>query len=190
VGTGRVEAFSDGVIAVIITIMVLDLKVPQDATSPALAASAPGFAIYALSFAVVGIFWINHHHLLQTAVRADAKLLWSNLGVLFVLSIVPFVTAYVASAQGKPLPLSCYAVTLALASAAFVCLGFVVSGQNADAAVGRARFRPFLKKGATVATLYLLSVPLSFVSPWFAYAIFIVIPILYVLPDRNLAAES
>ena len=170
--------------------MVLDLRVPHDATPAALLASAPGFAIYALSFVVIGIFWINHHHLLHTAVRADAQLLWSNLGLLFVLSVVPFVTAYVASAQGQPLPLSCYALTMALASAAFVCLGFVVANQNADAAEGRVRFKPFLKKGLTVAALYLFAIPLSFVWPISAYAIFVIIPILYVLPDRNFAGEA
>jgi uncharacterized membrane protein len=183
VGTGRIEAFSDGVIAVIITIMVLDLKVPADPSWSTLLQSGPGLAIYLLSFVVVGIFWLNHHHALHAARAAEPRLMWCNLAVLFVLSLIPFVTAYVASAHGSALPVACYAVTLALASCTFTLLNWAIAMQYpADDAV-RVRFRKFIWKGAVVVAFYLLAVPLAFANVAIAYGIFVLIPILYVLPD-------
>jgi uncharacterized membrane protein len=186
-GTGRIEAFSDGVIAVIITIMVLDLKAPVDAGWHALSALAPGIAIYALSFVTVGIFWVNHHHLLHAAHTADARLLWANLSLLFVLSLVPFVTAYVANQHGAPLPIAVYALVMALASATFTLCTWAVSlQQGADAEPDRI-FRGFFVKGLTVACLYLLAIPLAFVSIWSAFAVFVLIPASYALPERKFA---
>lgn len=189
-GTGRIEAFSDGVIAVIITIMVLELKAPIDASWPTLAALGPSVAIYALSFVTVGIFWVNHHHLLHNAREPEPRLLWANLTLLFVLSLVPFVTAYVAGQHGAPLPLAVYALVMALASASFTLCTWVVSMQNAAAGAAPVRFRGFFAKGVTVAGIYALAIPLAFVSAYFAYAIFVLIPLSYALPERKLAEAA
>jgi uncharacterized membrane protein len=182
VGTGRIEAFSDGVIAVIITIMVLNLTVPHDASAGALLQTVPGIAIYLLSFVVVGIFWLNHHHALHAARAADPKLMWSNLALLFVLSLIPFVTAYVASAHGSPLPVACYAVVLALSSIAFTALNIVIIAQHPAGDAVHLEYRRQVWKGVSVIALYFIAAALAYVNVWIAYAIFIVIPILYVLP--------
>jgi uncharacterized membrane protein len=189
-GTGRLEAFSDGVIAVIITIMVLELKAPLDAGWPALAALAPSLAIYFLSFVTVGIFWINHHYLLHNARRADARLLWSNLALLFVLSLVPFVTAYVADTHGAPLPVAVYALLMSLSSAIFTLCTRAVAVQNEEAGQPVERLRGFFSKGLIVASLYALAIPLAFASTLFAYAIFILIPLSYAVPERKLVEAA
>ncbi len=190
VETGRVEAFSDGVIAVIITIMVLNLTTPHDGSWPTLLQSVPGLAIYLLSFIVVGIFWLNHHHALHAARTADAPLLWANLALLFALSLIPFVTAYVASAHGSPLPVACYSVTLALSSLMFTVLNRVIVAQQPVGSAVRAQFRPFIRKGVIVVALYVLAIPLAYMNVWIAYGIFIAIPMLYVLPDAPTAASE
>jgi len=189
VGTGRIEAFSDGVIAVIITIMVLDLKAPSDASWTTLLQTGPGLAIYLLSFVVVGIFWMNHHHALHAARAPEPPLMWSNLAVLFALSLIPFVTAYVASAHGSPLPVACYAVTLALSSLSFTLLNGVIAAQHPAGDIVRVQYRRFIWKGTVVVGCYLLAVPLAYVNVAIAYTIFVVIPILYVLPDRATVDE-
>jgi uncharacterized membrane protein len=189
-GKGRLEAFSDGVIAVIITIMVLDLKAPLDARWSSLTGLTPSLAIYALSFLTVGIFWVNHHHLLHGAVRADGRLLWANLLLLFVLSLVPFVTAYVAGQRGAPLPLAVYALLMALASASFTVCTWVVSGQRTAGDPLEPRFRNFFVKGVVVATLYLLAIPLAFLATPAAYAIFVLIPLSYAWPERKFAEAA
>jgi uncharacterized membrane protein len=148
VGTGRIEAFGDGVMAVIITIMVLELKAPRDASWPALLALAPAIAVYAFSFVTVGIMWINHHHALHAAKEATPALLWRNLVLLFTMSLMPFVTAYVTSDLGSPVPVAAYGTVLALTSLAFTLLVTVIVRQDAEPALRHARFGNYQRKGS------------------------------------------
>ena len=180
--TGRIEAFSDGVIAVIITIMVLDLHAPHDGSWASFAQLGPGFAIYILSFLLVGILWMNHHHMLHVARAADGRLLWSNLALLFAMSLIPFSTAYVANTNGAPLAVAAYAISMGLASASFSwVIATIAMQQPPDVAP---RFRVFIRKGVTVTLLYIACVGFAFVSVVISYVIFVAIPIFYVIPDR------
>lgn len=120
--TGRVEAFSDGVIAIIVTIMVLELKVPDDATLRSLGKVVPLFLVYALSFLTVAIMWVNHHHYLKTARRAEPSLLWSNNNLLFWMSLIPFATRYLGQNPSSPLPVALYAGLMGVTAAAFYWL--------------------------------------------------------------------
>ncbi len=183
-GTGRIEAFSDGVIAVIITIMVLDFKIPADASWHALGALVPGLLVYALSFATIADFWINHHHTLAAAREPSATLMWSNLALLFAMSLVPFVTGWVASAHGSPLPVASYGVVMLAATLSLVVLGLVIAAQQPINSPARSTFRAFVRKGSVVAVCYALAIPLAYVSVVVSYTIFIAMPIFYILPMR------
>src|SRR5882762_8845363 len=141
-GKGRLEAFTDGVVAIIITIMVLEIKVPPGADLTAFSSSLPILFTYALSFLNIGIFWNNHHHLLHAATRVDGKILWANLHLLFWLSLVPFVTGWMGENHEEALPTAIYGLVLLLAGIAYVILqGTIIAGQGKDstlaAAVGR-----------------------------------------------------
>jgi uncharacterized membrane protein len=188
-GTGRVQAFSDGVIAIIITIMVLELQVPREATLAAFVKLAPVLLSYLLSFVVVAIMWVNHHHLLYRAKRADAGLLWSNNVLLFWMSLIPFVTRYIGLNPKVPFAVALYGAVLTLCAVAFTWLRHAVNlhlGRDSEAA---AYHRGKLLKSIYSTALYAASVPLAYVSIHLAYAIFILIPILYFLPERKLAEQ-
>jgi uncharacterized membrane protein len=185
-GMPRVEAFSDGVIAVIITIMVLEIKPPHDATFAALRAIWPSLAIYALSFALVAAFWVNHHHMLHAAKHADPALMWSNMTLLFFISLLPFVTAYTGEHVGAPLPVVAYGAVLTLTSLSFAWLLRNVADHNSDDPRRVADFQRISRKSYFANSLYVLSMPLAFVSIYISYAIFVFVPLIYVLPDRNL----
>ena len=182
----RVEAFSDGVIAVIITIMVLELKVPDDATSASAMALMPPLIVYALSFLTVAIMWVNHHHFLHTAKRPDAALLWTNNNLLFWMSLIPFVTAYMGRNHGAPPAVACYGAVLTLTSCAFLLLQIVLARHNADNDARRMQLRRQLRKSAFAITLYAIATGAAFVSVYASFAIFILIPVLYFLPERQL----
>lgn len=126
-GTNRIEAFSDGVIAIILTVMVLELKVPASASTAALRAVAPSLMSYALSFVIVAIMWVNHHHLMHLAKHATAGLLWANNNLLFWMSLIPFVTAYMGQTHGAPLAVATYGAVLTLAAGGFTLLRYVVT---------------------------------------------------------------
>jgi len=190
VGTGRLEAFSDGVIAVIITIMVLELKVPHEPTWAALGAVVPGLLVYALSFAVVAIMWVNHHYLLAQAERPDPALLWSNVALLFWMSLIPFVTAYVADQHGAAIPVAAYAATLAVTSAGFCLLSAMVRRQSEDPAASARDYERWMRKGLFAIVLYAAAALLAFVAVAASYAIFVLVPVLYFLPDRKLADSA
>jgi len=174
--TGRVEAFSDGVIAIIVTIMVLELKVPDDATLRSLGKVVPLFLVYALSFLTVAIMWVNHHHYLKTARRAEPSLLWSNNNLLFWMSLIPFATRYLGQNPSSPLPVALYAGLMGVTAAAFYWLIRVLGRQNAKAL-------------GTLAT-YLACAGLAAALPKAALAIVVVLPIIYFIPETKLAAES
>ncbi len=184
-GKGRLEAFSDGVIAVIITIMVLELKVPHGEDLAALAGLLPSLLTYAVSFVFVGIYWNNHHHMLHAAAKINGRVLWANLHLLFWLSLVPFVTSWVAERPTAPVPTALYAVVFLLCGVAYLLLQLSLlklSGPNSPLAraVGGDR------KGKVSAVLYGSAVALAFVKTWIADALFVVVALIWLLPDPRI----
>ena len=183
-GKGRLEAFSDGVIAIIITIMVLELKAPHDGTVRGLLALWPVFLSYALSFLVVAIMWVNHHHLMHAVRRVDGPLLWWNNGLLFWMSLIPFSTAFLGDHLRSPLALSVYAANLGSTALAFVLLRGAVARRDdpvrLELHLGQRR------KNLMTMGLYLSAIPLAYVSVWLSYGILVLIPALYFMPERGL----
>ena len=187
--TSRLEAFSDGVIAIIVTIMVLELHAPSQPTLDALWKVAPAFVSYALSFLIVGIMWINHHHLIHVARKVTAGLLWSNLNLLFWMSLVPFFTEFLGKNFHQPMAVALYGIDLLLCSLAFYLLRIELVRQAHDNQNLVEYHLSIQRKNAFSAALYLLSVPLAYVSIYFSFFIFVLIPALYFLPEKQLAAE-
>ena len=188
--TSRLEAFSDGVIAVIITIMVLELKVPHGGSLAALLTVMPSLLVYGLSFAVVAIMWVNHHHFIDQARHADAALLWSNNLLLFWMSLIPFVTAYLGENCHEPLAVAVYGAVLVFACAAFLLVQVVLGRQNAGDAARKIEFRRLNHKAIFSISCYTASVALAFVSVYVSFAIFVIIPLLYFWPERKTLAAD
>ncbi|WP_427912288.1 TMEM175 family protein [Ramlibacter sp. MMS24-I3-19] len=184
-GKSRMEAFSDGVVAIIVTIMVLELKVPHDASPEALLHLAPIFLSYALSFLVVAILWVNHHHLLHTATRITGRELWLNNHFLFWLSLVPFTTAYIGENHLAPLPVALYGLALCLAGCAFDLLRREIARDQAGDPAMAALHRRSSRTNAVSALLYLAAVPLAWVSVWLSVFIYVLVPAIYFMP-RNI----
>jgi uncharacterized membrane protein len=187
--TNRIEAFSDGVIAVIITIMVLELKVPRDTTFASLLATAPQFLAYLLSFLVVAIMWVNHHHLLHAARHADAGLLWSNNNLLFWMSLVPFVTAYMGNNYHDPRAVALYGAVLFLCSIAFSILRASITRHHREDPSLVAYHRRALRKNIFSALLYAASIPIAFRDVRISFFIFAFVALSYFLPERKLAED-
>jgi len=185
--TGRLEAFSDGVIAVIITIMVLDLRAPAQPTEEALLKVAPAFMSYGLSFLVVAIMWVNHHHMIHSVREVTARLLWSNLNLLFWMSLVPFVTDYLGKNYRVPLAVAFYGTDLFMCGAGFHILRLELARQHRDDSALSAHHAAMLRKNFFSFTVYFLSVPLAYVSIYASFFIFALIPALYFLPEKKLA---
>ena len=183
---GRVEAFSDGVIAIIITIMVLDLKVPHETTLAALLAIWPTMLSYLLSFLVVAIMWINHHHLMRTAKHPDAALLWSNCFLLFWMSLIPFVTRYLGDNRAAPLPVAAYAGTLALTCVAFYWFQSVLARHNSSNEHMTRHYERLQRKAAFSVLMYVVAAVTAFASTKTSLAILIVLPATYFLPEKKL----
>jgi uncharacterized membrane protein len=185
VGKGRLEAFSDGVLAVIITIMVLELKVPHGASLDALAPLLPVFLSYVLSFIYVGIYWSNHHHLLQAVKHVDGRTLWANLHLLFWLSLIPFVTGWMGENHFGAWPVASYGVVLLSAAVAYFILARVlISYHGRDSAIAKALGKDF--KGKVSVAFYALAIPLSFVSSWLACALYVLVAVMWLIPDRRI----
>lgn len=182
-GTNRLEAFSDGVIAVIITIMVLELKAPEQPTRQALLALLPMFLIYALSFLAVAIMWVNHHHLLQMARRADGALLWANNNLLFWMSLVPLVTAYLGRNHAAPLAVAVYGSVMTCIAISFQLLPTALLRHQEYGSRAHRRLSRYRNKGMLSMALYAAAVPLAFVSVPVSIGIFVTIPLTYFLPD-------
>ena len=181
----RLEAFSDGVIAIIITIMVLELKRPQGARFADLAPVVPVFASYVLSFIYVGIYWNNHHHLFHTTHRVSAGILWSNLHLLFWLSLLPFATAWMGENHVAPVPTAVYGVVLLLAGVAYYVLqSTIIAQQGPGSLLASAVGRDW--KGKVSPVIYLSAVPLAFVSPWIANGMYALVALLWLVPDRRI----
>jgi uncharacterized membrane protein len=190
-GTNRLEAFSDGVIAVIITIMVLELKFPRDTTLVSLRSLLPQFLSYLLSFLVVAIMWVNHHHMLHSARRADARLLWANNNLLFWMSLVPFVTAFMGNSPRDPRAVALYGVVLSFCSVAFALLRWGILQHHRDNPEMFHYHRRNAFKNVYSLLLYIASVPLAFIDVRVSYFIFVFVALSYFVPERKLAeAES
>jgi uncharacterized membrane protein len=186
IGKSRLEAFSDGVVAIIVTIMVLELKVPHDPSPQALLRLTPLFLSYALSFLVVAILWVNHHHLLHTATQASGRILWLNNHLLFWLSLIPFTTAYIGENHLAPLPVALYGLVLFLCGCAFDLLRRAIAGQHGQDAALAAVHRRSNLRNALSALLYLAAVPLAWVSVWLSLFVYVLVPVMYFMPGRTI----
>jgi uncharacterized membrane protein len=184
-GKARLEAFTDGVVAIIITIMVLEIRVPQGTTLEALRAGTPVFLAYLLSYVNVGIFWNNHHHMLHASEHVNGKVLWANLAMLFWLSLVPFVIRWIDEAGLTSLPVASYGIVLTGAAIAYFVLTqqlIAVNGHNSRLAraVGNDR------KGKLSLALYVAAVGLAFLRPWMAIALYIAVSLVWIVPDSRI----
>jgi uncharacterized membrane protein len=182
--SGRVEAFSDGVLAVIITIMVLDLRPPRGATFAALRDDLPTFLAYVLSFVFVGIYWNNHHHMLRASRGVDGRAMWANLHLLFWLSLVPFTTAWLGAHPLAPMPTALYGLDLLLCAIAYSVLAQTLRRVNGPsttfaAAVGSDR------KGNLSLVLYVVAVAAAFVAPLVSCALYVAVAVMWLVPDRR-----
>jgi uncharacterized membrane protein len=181
---GRLEAFSDGVLAIMITIMVLELHMPAGADLPALRAVAPKLLTYVLSFVFIGIYWNNHHHMLQVTQRVNGAALWANMHLLFWLSLIPFVTDWMGE-HFAPLPVAAYGVVLLASGTAYFILSRVLlATHSADSVLARALSRDV--KGVASLLLYTAAVGLALVRPAFACALYVVVALLWLVPDRRI----
>jgi uncharacterized membrane protein len=184
-GTGRLEAFSDGVLAIIITIMVLELKVPHEANLEALRPLAPVFLSYVLSFIYIGIYWNNHHHLIHAARHVTGSVLWANLHLLFWLSLMPFATAWMGENNFAPFAVSLYGVLLLLAGIAYFILSRVlIVAHGQDSTIASALGRDL--KGKASLALYALGIGVSFVSSLLACLLYALVAIIWLVPDRRI----
>jgi uncharacterized membrane protein len=184
-GTGRAEAFSDGVLAVIITIMVLELHAPDGTSLDALRHVLPGFGAYVLSFVMVAIYWNNHHHLLRATERVNGVILWANLHLLFWLSLFPFTTSWMAEHHFDAVPAAAYGVVaLAAAVAYYVLQCFIVREQGLDSKLAAA-LGPDLK-GKLSPVLYAAGIALAAASRWLSLGLYVVVALLWLIPDRRL----
>ena len=182
---GRLEAFSDGVIAIFITIMVLEFKVPHEVSARALLPLVPTFASYVLSFIYLGIYWNNHHHMLQAVSHVDGRVLWANLHLLFWLSLIPFATAWVGEHHVAPFPVAFYGVVLLFSALAFVILTRVLvslHGQNSKIATAIGTDR----KGKISIALYIAGIAFAFVEPWLSVAAYVVVAAIWLVPDSRI----
>jgi uncharacterized membrane protein len=187
-GKGRLEAFSDGVIAIIITIMVLELKVPHGTTFDALLPLVPLFLSYVLSFVYVGIYWNNHHHMLHAASQVSGSVLWANLHLLFWLSLIPFVTGWMGENHFAALPVALYGVVLSMCSIAYALLARrLVAHHGAESPLALAIGKD--SKGKLSVLLYLAGIGLAFVHPLIGFAAYIAVAVMWLVPDRRIEEQ-
>jgi len=184
-GKGRLEAFSDGVMAIVITIMVLELKVPHGAGLADLTAQWPVFLSYLLSFVYVGIYWNNHHHFLHAVARVDGRVLWANLHLLFWLSLLPFATAWMGENHFAPWPMAVYGTVLLLAAVAWLPFQHALLQVNRGSALDRA-VDPRGWKSLAPVMLYTAGIACAFVNPWIAGALYVAVAVIWFLPDRRI----
>ena len=183
--TGRLEAFSDAVIAIIITIMVLELRIPHRVQLDALRPLVPVFLTYVLSFVFLGIYWNNHHHLLQRTESVSGGVLWANLHLLFWLSLFPFATGWMGENHFATTPTAIYGVVLLCAAIAYYVLTqVIVARQGRNSPLARALGRDW--KGKVSPVLYVAAIGLAFVNRWIAVAIYVVVAVMWIVPDRRL----
>ncbi|MDZ8024441.1 MAG: TMEM175 family protein [Nostoc sp. DedQUE11] len=184
-GKGRLEAFSDGVIAIIITIMVLEIKVPHGPDLAALRPLIPIFLSYVLSFIYLGIYWNNHHHLLQSIRHVNGRILWANLHLLFWLSLIPFVTGWMGENQFASIPAALYGTVLMLnAIAYFILTRTLISHHGNDSTLAIAVGKDF--KGKVSVVIYAVAIPLAFLNSWLACVLYILVAVMWLIPDRRI----
>ncbi len=184
----RLEAFSDGVLAILITIMVLELKIPHGADFAALRPLLPIFLTYTLSFVYLGIYWNNHHHMLHAAERINGKILWANLHLLFWLSLVPFVTGWMGENHFAPLPTAVYGCVMLLSAIAYLILQTAIVEHQGPGSRLAAAIGSDLKGRASLA-LYAASIPLAFVHEWMSDTIYVTVALLWLVPDRRIESK-
>ena len=183
----RLEAFTDGVVAIIITIMVLEIRVPRGADLASLQADVPVLLAYLLSYVNVGIFWNNHHHMLHVTERVDGRVLWANLGLLFWLSLVPFMIRWIDESGFTPLPTAAYGIVLACAGISYNILQrqiIAVNGRDSRLAVALGSDR----KGKLSIVLYLAGIVLAFARPWIAIVLYVAVALTWFVPDSRIEA--
>ena len=182
---GRLEAFSDGVLAIIITIMVLELKVPHGDGLSALVPLIPVFLSYLLSFVYLAIYWNNHHHMFQTVQRVNGAILWANMHLLFWLSLVPFVTGWMGENHFAPLPCAFYGIILLMAALSYFILQYtIVAEHGRDSLLAKALGRD-IKSKISLAS-YVAGVVASFISVWIALALYVAVALIWLIPDRRI----
>ena len=184
-GKGRLEAFSDGVLAIIITIMVLEMKVPHGDNLQDLYPLLPTFISYVLSFIYIGIYWNNHHHLMQVVHKVNGAVLWSNIHLLFWLSLVPFATAWMGENHFSKWPIILYGVILLMAGVAYYLLAHCLitihgKGSPLAQAIGRD------KKGIISVVLYIAGIGCAFINPWIGFSLYVVVACIWFIPDRRI----
>jgi len=185
IGKSRLEAFSDGVLAIIITIMVLDLKVPHNDSIYALYPILPVFMCYVLSFVYLGIYWNNHHHMLQVTERVTAGIMWANLHLLFWLSLFPFVTGWMGENYFSPIPTALYGFVLLMAAAAyFILQQTIIHSQGRNSILHKAVGRDL--KGKISPILYFLAMLISLYQQWLACVIYVLVALMWLIPDRRI----
>ena len=181
---GRLEAFTDGVIAVIITIMVLEMKVPHDLDASALLPVLPVFLTYVLSYVFIGIYWSNHHHMFHAVHHVNGAVLWANLHLLFWLSLVPFVTGWMGENHFATLPVAAYGVVLLCSACAYTILTrAIVRLHGRDSTFARTLGGDF--KGKISIAIYAVSIGLAFVQPWISCAGYVIVACIWIVPDRR-----
>lgn len=186
--TGRLEAFSDGVIAIIITIMVLELKIPHGADWEALRPIVPVFLTYVLSFAYLGIYWNNHHHMLFVTDQINGKILWANMHLLFWLSLVPFTTGWMGENHFAPLPTAVYGmVLLAAAIAYYILQQLIIAQQGAESKLKAAVGKDI--KGKLSPLIYVVAILMSFVNQWISDGLYVLVALMWLIPDRRIESK-
>jgi uncharacterized membrane protein len=185
-GKTRTEAFSDGVIAIIITIMVLELKVPHDTTAQALVGLLPIFLSYVLSFANVAIYWHNHHHMFHLAKHVDGGVLWANTHLLFWLSLLPFTTGWLGENHITTLPVAVYGLNLLLAGIAYYILQGQIIRTNGGKASALAKALGSDWKGHGAPLIYCVAIGLSFINVWIACSLYLLVALIWLVPDRRI----
>ena len=186
--TTRLEAFSDGVLAIIITIMVLELKVPHAVEFAALKPLLPVLLSYVLSFIYIGIYWNNHHHLFQATEQVSGGILWANLHLLFWLSLFPFTTGWMGENELAAIPTAVYGFVLLMAAISYIVLEHaIIAKEGRDSLVAQAVGQEW--KGKLCLVLYLAAIPLAFVSPWIAAGLYVFVALLWLVPDPRIALK-
>ena len=184
-GKTRLEAFSDGVLAIIITIMVLEMKVPHGAEFVALQPVIPVFFSYVLSFVYLGIYWNNHHHLIHAAQHVNGSIMWANLHLLFWLSLIPFTTGWMGENHFAPWPVALYGTVLLLAGIAyFILTRTLIAGHGSDSTLAMSIGRN--AKGKRSLAVYAIAIPFAFAQPWIACALYVLVAIMWLAPDRRI----
>jgi uncharacterized membrane protein len=185
VGKGRLEAFSDGVLAIIITIMVLDMKVPMGGDPTSLKTLMPTFTSYVLSFVFVGIYWVNHHHLIHTVKTISGGILWANLHLLFWLSLIPFCTRWIGVNNFTSLTVACYGVILFFSAIAFTILvRAIIAHHGKDSTLAKAVGDD--RKGNISLFCYAAAIPLSFIHPAIGYSLYVLVAFIWLVPDKRI----